>query len=137
LRGTAKDDTKVASVQVRFNEGNWLAANFNNDNWFYNTCNFAGGTYQVEVKATDVDGLEAAASRSLTVSIPYDAKERSDLSTHVATSRIRTYRSGFGSADSSYIELFNQHGVSVQFWLYRAKQTNNWYADINNIPRSF
>jgi hypothetical protein len=36
LRGTAKDDTKVASVQVRFNEGNWLAANFNNDNWFYN-----------------------------------------------------------------------------------------------------
>lgn len=136
LRGTAQDDTGVAAVAVRFNEGNWLAANFNNDNWFYNACNFAGGTYQVEAKATDVDGLEAKDSRPLTVSIPYDAKELSDISTHVATSRIRAYRSGFGSADSSYLELFNQHGVSRQFWLYRAKQTNNWYADISNIPRT-
>ncbi len=47
-----------------------------------------------------------------------------------------TYQSGFGAADSSYLELFNQHGVSGQFWLYRAKETNNWYADISNIPSS-
>ena len=134
LRGTAEDDTGVTSVEVRFNEGSWLPANLNNDTWFYNACNFADGTYQVEAKATDVDGLEANARGSLTVSIPYDAKELAALSTHVTTSRIRTYQSGFGAADSSYLELFNQHGVSGQFWLYRAKETNNWYADISNIP---
>jgi poly(hydroxyalkanoate) depolymerase family esterase len=136
LRGTAADDTGVTSVEVRFNQGNWLSANLDNDSWFYNACNFADGTYQVEAKATDVDGLEATALGSLTVTIPYDAKELADLSTHVATSRIRTYQSGFGAADSSYLELFNQHGVFEQFWLYRAKETNNWYADISQIPPS-
>lgn len=64
----------------------------------------------------------------------YDATQVSDLTMHMTAYRIRVYANGFGAADMSIGDLFKKHGKSEKFKLYRARGTQDWYADENLIP---
>ena len=67
---------------------------------------------------------------------PYDAQQSSNLVAHLTASRVRQYPGGFGSADKSYMDLYNANGVNNPFFLYRATGTDDWYAEPNNIPEA-
>jgi hypothetical protein len=134
LVGTVRDDTGVTSVEVRFDGKNWLPAVVSAPNWSYDGSGLPEGTHAIDVRAMSKAALDTIKSTNCPVLTPYDAKQQSDLAGHVTSSRIRFYPNGFGSADKTYMELYQEHGLSQQFWLYRARNTKDWYDEIGNIP---
>lgn len=97
----------------------WLYEATGTKNWYADTANISDGVARRRLSP----GSEA-----------YDANQLSDLTTHAAAGRFRVYDGEFGAADRSLTELFKQFGRGQSFWLYRAPQTNTWYADAANIP---
>jgi poly(hydroxyalkanoate) depolymerase family esterase len=135
LSGSASDVLGVASVDVRIDGGKWLPAELSGTIWTYRRPSLAEGNHAIDARAMNKAALDAMASQSVTISPPYDAKQLSNINAHVVASRIRMYSGGFGSADKGYMELLRQYGTLQEFALYRARHTNDWYADPANIPR--
>lgn len=133
VNGTVSDDKGVSAVEVKLGNEPWSAADLVQGDWYYEACELANGGYAVSARATDNEGAVTTVSGgTVTVAIPYDSVVTSTLGDHVAAQRVRSYPSGYGSADRSYLSLFNQYGSTTTFPLYGVQ--NVWYAEVANIP---
>lgn len=58
LSGSCTDASGISGVDVKIGNSDWLPASFdNNNNWSFDACDYADGTYSTSVKATDNEGL--------------------------------------------------------------------------------
>jgi hypothetical protein len=136
VSGQVEDRLGVVAVDVRLNDGGWIPAELHADQWSYQGPGVSEGTNAVEVRARNRAALDAVANREVVVDLPYDARQLANITEHLTLQRIRLYGFDFGSADKTYLELFQEHGVSQEFVLYRAKGRQDWYAEVANIPRA-
>lgn len=129
--GTATDDNEVISVEARIDTQAWVETSLDSASWQYKMCGLAPGEHQLAVRATDTAGLfSAVISRDFEIDTLFDAEATSTLIQHVIAGRIRNYPNGYGAADLTYLELFDQFGTTTSFSLFSIG--GDWYVNVSN-----
>jgi poly(hydroxyalkanoate) depolymerase family esterase len=138
VSGVATDtDGRVTEVAVKLGARNFSPVSFTQGQYRFRECRLPGGTYTVQVRATDDLGATGEAERSgLQVDgiVPVSANWQE----HMAKGRLRIYQApcpsiGFGACDEPFPTLFLKHQFST-FNLFHRPGSNDWYVDPAHIP---
>ncbi|MCB9538571.1 MAG: PHB depolymerase family esterase [Myxococcales bacterium] len=130
-QGTVRDDGAVAEVTLAVAERE-AAAQIAGEGFTGRVCGLAPGCHTLVARAVDDLGARAE-TRADPVGLAeggWVEVAEGNITDHVP--RFATYDHGYGTADATYVDLLNQHGVNGVFPLYRDAE-GDWYADAANI----